>query len=226
MVDFSGTQASTRTPDPRRPDLRARLARVRRRVLRHRRGIAVTLVALAVYLAVQAATAAPPARVPTWVAARDLPSGTVLTTGDLTEVGFAPDSVPGSAIEDPKAVLGRSLAAPLGKGVPLTDGSVVGEGWLRDRAGLAAVPVRITDPAVAGLLSVGDTVRLVSTDPDTPGRAETLAEQAVVLAIPAASAASDSSLTGCLILFGVPDTDASDVATVAAARYVSVVWNR
>jgi len=207
-------------------DLRRRLLRIRRRVLRHRRGIAVTLTALAVYLAVQAATATPPALVPTWVAARDLPSGTVLSRADLTRVGFAPGSTPGSAVRDPGSVLGRTLAAPLGKGVPLTAGSVVGEGWLRDRAGLAAVPLRVTDPAVVGLLAVGDTVRLVATDPSSPEGADVLADDAVVLAIPAVMTDRDAtSLTGRLVVFGVRPADAPDITAAAVARFISVVWS-
>jgi hypothetical protein len=214
-------------PDnPTTADLRTRLARVRRRILRHRRGIAVTLTALAVYLAVQAATAAPPARVQTWVAARDLPSGTVLRSGDLAEAGFAPGTVPGSAVSDASSVLGRTLAAPLGEGVPLTTGSVVADGWLKDRAGLAAVPLRVTDPAVVGLLGVGDTVRLVAADPEAPDHAEVLADDAVVLAIPPDSSRDlDTALTGRLVVFGVREADAADITAVATARYVSVVWN-
>lgn len=207
-------------------DLRTGLARARRRILRHRRGIAVILTALAVYLAVQAATAAPPARVPTWVAARDLASGTVLRSGDLTRAGFAAGTAPDAAVRDVSSVLGRTLAAPLDKGVPITAGSVVADGWLKDRAGLSAVPLRVTDPAVVGLLGVGDTVRLVAADPDAPDHAQVLADDAVVLAIPPDSSRDlDSALTGRLVVFGVREADAPGITAVATARYVSVVWS-
>ncbi|HEX7739578.1 MAG TPA: SAF domain-containing protein, partial [Marmoricola sp.] len=163
--------------------------------------------------------------VPTWVAARDLPSGTALTRDDLARARFAPGTVPASAIRDPSAILGRTLAAPLAQGVAVTTGSVVGDGWLRGRTDLAAVPLRVTDPQVVGLLSVGDTVELVAADPKTPDSADVLADEAVVLAIPAAARDVDSSLTGRLVVFGVRQTDAPHITAVATARYVSVVWN-
>src|SRR5829696_1195258 len=93
---------------------------LRRRVLVHRRLLGGLFAALAVWLVVQAATSPPPATQPVWTAARDLPSGTVLSRADLARTGFAAGSVPAAAVSSRDSVVGRTLATPLGSGEPIT----------------------------------------------------------------------------------------------------------
>lgn len=90
------------------------LDELHRRVLVHRRLLGALLAATAVWLVAQAATAPAPATRPVWTAAHDLPTGTVLTRDDLTRTGFAPGSVPAAAVRSLDAVVGRTLATPLG----------------------------------------------------------------------------------------------------------------
>src|SRR5262245_43322414 len=125
---------------------------VRRAVLARRRLLAALLTAVAVASGLHAATAAPPARVQVLVAAHDLPSGAVLAVGDLRTVGFSPGSVPDGAVADPA---GRTLAAPLRAGEPVTDVRLVGPSLTDGYPGLSAVPVRLPDAAMADLLTVG-----------------------------------------------------------------------
>ena len=68
--------------------------RVRRRVLLHRRLLAALAAGAAVLVGLQAAAPPPPPTVAVWTAARDLPSGTVLSAGDLVSAAYPPDAVP------------------------------------------------------------------------------------------------------------------------------------
>src|SRR5690349_6837789 len=140
----------------------ALLLPVRRAVLARRRLLAALLTAVAVAAGLHAATAPPPAEVAVTVAARDLPSGAVLTDADLRTVGFAPGSVPSGAVAEAG---GRTLAAPLRAGEPVTDVRLVGPALTEGYPGLAAVPVRLPDAGVAALLTVGDRIDLVAADP-------------------------------------------------------------
>lgn len=202
--------------------------RVRRRILVHRRVLGACCAAVAVWLVVQAATAPPPQTVPVWTAAHNLPSGVVLSRDDLTRTGFTPGSVPAHAISSLRLALGRTLATPLGTGDPITPAHLVGAERLTGDPGRAAVAVRIPDPAVAELLSPGQRVALVASDPQGTRPPERIAEDAAVVAVPRATGADagPGALGGRLVVFAVPADEADDVASAGASRYLSVVWSR
>lgn len=192
---------------------------VRRAVLARRRLLAALLTAVAVAAGLHAAAAPPPAEVAVTVAARDLPSGAVLTDADLRTVGFAPGSVPAGAVDEAG---GRTLAAPLRAGEPVTDVRLVGPALTEGYPGLAAVPVRLPDAGVAGLLTVGDRVDLVAADPEG-GPASLVATDAPVLALPAGD--GDPGVTGLggrLVVLGVPPSDVPLVADAAARKFLTV----
>lgn len=199
--------------------LAALLRPVRRAVLARRRLLAGLLTAAAVAAGLQAAAAPPPAEVPVLVATRDLPSGTVLGAGDLRMTGFAPGSVPDGVVD---VAAGRTLAAPLRAGEPVTDVRLVGPALTEGYPGLAAVPVRLPDPGVADLLAVGDRVDLLATDPEG-GSAAVVASDAPVLALPADDGgAGASGLGGRLVVLGVPPSGVPLVADAAARTFLSV----
>src|SRR3954467_8454852 len=127
-------------PDRSLHRLTAAVRPVRRAVLARRRLLAAVLTAVAVATGLHAAAAPPPAVVDVVVAARDLPAGTVLDAGDVRSVVFAPGSVPAGAAPD---AAGRTLAAPLRAGEPVTDVRLVGPALTDGYPGLAAVPVRL-----------------------------------------------------------------------------------
>jgi Flp pilus assembly protein CpaB len=198
-----------------------------RRLLVHRRLVGASLAALATWLVVQAATAPPPATVPVWTAGHDLRSGTVLTRADLSRTGFAPGSVPAAAVGSLDGVLGRTLATPLGRGEPLTTAHLTGSAALAGYPGHSAVAVRIPDSDVVALLSPGQRVALVATDPQGGRPPERLVDDAAVLAVPRASgSAAGGALTGRLVVFAVPSDVAGEVAAAATSRYLAVVWSR
>lgn len=192
---------------------------VRRAVLARRRLLAALLTAVAVATGLHAATAAPPAEVPVVVAARDLPSGTVLGVGDLRTVGFAPGSAPEGAVADPA---GRTLAAPLRAGEPVTDVRLVGPALTEGYPGLSAVPVRLPDAAMADLLSVGDRVDLISADPQGGG-ATVVASDVPVLALPAGDGeVGATGLSGRLVVVGAAPDEVPRIADASVRTFLTV----
>jgi Flp pilus assembly protein CpaB len=190
-------------------------------VLARRRLLAALLTAIAVGTGLHAATAPPPAEVRVLVAARDLPSGAVLGSGDLRAVGFAPGSVPDGAVADPA---GRTLAAPLRAGEPVTDVRLVGPSLTDGYPGLAAVPVRLPDAAMAGLLTVGDRVDLVSADPQG-GPATLVASDVPVLALPAGDGeVGAAGLTGRLVVVGAPPAEVPRIADASVRTFLTVAF--
>ncbi|HVK26958.1 MAG TPA: SAF domain-containing protein [Nocardioides sp.] len=211
---------------PSRP-LRHRLAdtltRVRRRVLRRRRPLAVLLAAGAVAAGLHTVAPPPPASTAVRVAARDLPAGHVLTDGDLADVDVPPGVVPEGVVDAPE---GRVLAAPLRAGEPVTDVRLVGAGLASAQPpGTVALPVRLSDAGQAALLTVGDRITLVATDPQA-GTAEALADDALVLAIPDARHAGDGALPGRLVVVGLAQEDVYEVTSASVAAYVTYTWRR
>jgi Flp pilus assembly protein CpaB len=200
--------------------------RLRRRVLLHRRLLAALCAGGAVLVGLQVAAPPPPETVTVWTAARDLAGGDVLGADDLTATRFAPETVPDGAVRRPAAVVGRTLAAPLTRGAPLTRVSTLARGLLRGYPGTTAVPLRITDAAVVDLLRVGDRISLVVADPDgrrTPSR---LVDDVPVIAIPKVHESLSSGTPGRLVVAAIPSDDASDVAAAAATSILIPVWSR
>lgn len=187
--------------------------RLRQRVLIHRRLLAGVLALLAVVLGLQAARPAAPPTASLTVARHDLPAGAVLTADDLTTVAVPPDAVPAGA---QRSADGRVLASALRRGEPITDRRLVGPGLTAGHPDLVAVPVRLPDAGMAALLRVGDHVRLFGTDAQS-GETSTVADDALVLALPAAGGTDDDSVSGS----GVDHTD-TGVTTSLGGRLVVV----
>lgn len=195
--------------------------RLRRAVLRRRRLLAALLTAVAVAAGLHAVAAPPPATVTVVVAARDLPAGAVLGAADLDRVDFAPGSVPDDLAGDP---VGRTLAAPLRRGEPVTAVRLVGPSLTDGSPGLVATPVRLPDPGMVGLLEVGDRIDLVAADPQTGG-AQLVAADLPVLALPRDDSDATSGLPGRLVVVGAPDEDVGPIAAAAVRTVVTFTWS-
>lgn len=204
------------------PALRRRLRAVRRAVLVRRRPLAALLVAVATLVGLRTLAAPAPATVAVPVAARDLPAGAVLGAEDLATARFAPGTEPSRPATD---AVDRVLAAPLAAGEPVTAPRLLGAGLAQAHPTLTALPVRLPDPGVVGLLRVGDRVDLVATDPET-GTAAVLALDVLVLAIPTAEESDGSGLTGRLVVLGVRPDVALEVAGASLTRFLSVSYAR
>ncbi|MER7556778.1 SAF domain-containing protein [Nocardioides sp. NPDC126508] len=189
--------------------------RVRRGVLAHRRLLAFLLTAAAVAIGISATRPDPPDTTTMAVASRDLPVGTVLTAADLTDVETDPGSIPADLADAP---LGERLAAPLRRGEPVTDVRLVGPELTAGRPDLVAVPVRLPDAEMAGLLHVGDTVDLYATDPATAETAQVTTDT-LILSLPQAAEPNrdDSSAQGKTEGFGVTNTSAGRLVIVGVA---------
>lgn len=157
------------------------------------------------------------------VAARDLPAGQLLRTQDLVELQVAPGVVPEGVVGAPA---GRLLAAPLRAGEPVTDVRLVGDGLAQAQPpGTTVVPIRLSDAGQASLLTVGDRIDLLATDPQAGTTAE-LADDVVVLAVPDAEASGDGALPGRLIVVAVGHLEVPDVTGASVAAYVTYTWRR
>ena len=196
---------------------------LRRAVLRRRRPLAAGCLAVAVGSGVYAIAPPPPATVAVLTAGRDLPSGTVLRADDLATTRFSPGSVPSALATDP---VGRTLAAPVRRGEPLTDLRLVGPGLAEGHPGLRAMPVRLPDPGAVALLRVGDRIDLIAVPPQG-GSADRVAAGVPVLALPAPDPGSGlgpsgpAGLPGALVVLGVSPEQAGSVAAAAVGRYLA-----
>ena len=203
------------------------LRRAHRRVLLHRRPLAALSAAGAALVALQVTSPPPPRTVRVWTASRDLTSGTVLRPADLTGTEFTPASVPTNSVTDLRQVLGRSLAAPMSRGEPLTRLRTLSRGLLRGYPGATAVPLRVTDADIVDLLRVGDRVSFVVADPDGRTPPRPLVDDVPVVAVPRSDDSGlNSSTPGRLVVAAVPSSLASEVAARAATSILIPVWSR
>lgn len=193
---------------------------VRRAVLRRRRLLAALLVSIAVAAGIRAVTAEPPSTYEVQVAARDLPAGTPLRTGDLQTRSYLGDNLPDGLVDDP---VGQRLATPMGRGEPITRIRLSGEALLESYPLLSAVPLRIPDADAAALLAPGDLVDVLATDPQGGG-SRLLLEQAPVLAMPEANASGQDTgpLGGRLVVLGVPPGLRAEVADATVGDFLSL----
>ena len=193
-------------------------------MLVRRRLLAAVLAGLAVVTGVRAASLPPVETAPVLVAAGDLPSGSRLGAEDLRTVQLPVDAVPVGAVPDPAAAQGRTLAAPVRDGEPLTDVRLVAPGLLEGYPGLVAAPVRVADPGAVRLLAVGDRVDLVAVRPDG-GAASVVAPAAAVVAVPRQEP-DDGLVGGALVVVAVPEDQALALAEAAIGAVLTVVLNR
>lgn len=209
---------------PRRRGLFAPLARA---VSWHRRKLAVLAAVAAVLCTISALSPTAPPTVAVVVAARDLTGGQTLASADLRLARYPPDLAPADALSDPSLLEGRVLIGAAGNGVPLGRSAVVAPRDLSPGAGRSMVPVRLTDPAVAGLLQVGDVIDvLVTSRSDAPTRA--IAAGARVLAFPAQETAEGpfgaaSGPTGRLVLLEVAPEEALELVAAQSRDQLAVI---
>ncbi|MCL2541382.1 MAG: SAF domain-containing protein [Nocardioidaceae bacterium] len=209
------------TPSTRRRIGNA-LTRARRAVLRRRRLLAAVLAAVAAAAALRALAPPAPASATITVAARDLPAGVLLTDGDLRTTTVPPGAVPD---EVARAPVGRTLAAPLTRGEPVTEPRLVGAHLTEADTGTTAVPLRISDPDQVALLTVGDRIDLFATDPQHAVTSR-VASEVEVLAVPAGATTTGTAgnLTGRLVVLAIPEADVERITSAAVTDFVTYAW--
>lgn len=190
-------------------------------MLTHRRLLAAALTAVAVAAGLQAAAAPPPVTVAVTVAARDVPAGEVLRDADLATADFALGTAPDDLATD---AVGRVLASPLRRGEPVTDVRLLGPALTEAHPGRVALPVRLPDAGMAGLLRVGDVVDLVAADPQG-GQPALVAAEVPVLALPTGSTEpGGSGLGGRLVVVAARPDDVPAIADAATRLFLSYAW--
>lgn len=193
----------------------------RRRAAVIRRTAAGVLVVLALVLAL--APAEGDATGAVLVAARDLASGAALTEADVAVASWPVELIPAGALRGPGEAGGRVLAGAARAGEPLTDVRLAGtapSGRTGDPRA-AAVPVRLADPDVAGLLVPGSRVDVITPGP-AADRPVVLAADAAVVTVVAAESGALGQARGRLVLVTLPRADAARVAAAALADQVTV----
>ncbi|HEY2763969.1 MAG TPA: SAF domain-containing protein [Pseudonocardiaceae bacterium] len=186
-----------------------------------RRATAALLVGLAAVLALTAGRGA--AGVPVVVVTRDLAPGAVLGPGDVQMRGLPAPVVPDGTARGTETVLGRTLAAPVRRGEPVTDVRLTGPDLAQAVAAdpaMVSVPVRLADPEVATLLHPGATVDVVTVGErqDDP---VVLARGARVLAV-LAPAARGATTEGRLVLVALDPLGATRVAAASLSQTLTI----
>ena len=189
-----------------------------------RRAVAAVLVGLAAVLALAPgrASSADDAVV---VAAQNLAAGTVLEPALVTLRSIPRQAVPDGAARVPSAVLGRTLAAPVRRGEPLTDVRLTGPDLTRASStnpDAVSVSLRLADPGVAALLRPGTTVDVVTVG-EHQDEPVVLARGARVLAVLEAGAHTGER-AGKLVLVALDPVAATRVAAASISQTLTVTF--
>jgi Flp pilus assembly protein CpaB len=201
-----------------------RIRRLWRRLVWHRRKIAAVLAVGAAFAALNLVKPLPAPSVTLVTANHDLAAGARLRASDLAEVVYPKALAPTQALGAREQALGRMVTSGLARGTPLTALNLSGAAWSHLPLGHTAVPARLQDSAVADLLKPGQHVRLAAVDPRSPTEAQTLVDDAVVLAAPPADRGTTAAPAGRLVVFDVPASRANLVTSSAVSRYLTVIW--
>lgn len=161
---------------------------------------------------------------PVLAAARDLPPGHRLAAADLREVLLPVAALPAGVHTPDQQIVGRTLAAPVRRGEPLTDLRLAGPtltGALATAlAGpdAVAVPVRMSDAEAAGLLRSGDRVDVLATDEGASARL--IASDLHVLSTP--TRAGGELADGAIVVFAAAPDTARQLASISPTARVTV----
>jgi len=192
-----------------------------RRVVLARRVAAGLLVFGALVLAIRAPDAAV-GTAPVVVAAHELPSGSAVRAGDAQVRRWPAELVPAGALRGLDEVEGRVLAGAASLGEPLTSVRFAGPELARRATGsrdAASVPIRLADADIAGLLSPGRLVDVVTLG-QRADQPTVLASGAVVLTV--LPMEPKTAGRGRLVLVAVPRAAASKLAAATLSQEVTV----
>lgn len=194
-------------------------ADLHRAVARHRVPVAAGLFAAAVAAGLTVLAPGTEPGVVVLTAAHDLVAGAPLGVEDLAATSLPRAAVPGGALLDRGAVLGRLVAGPVRRGEPLTDVRLLGAS-LATGSTEVAVPVRVAEPATAALVRAGDVVDVLSASPEGATTAVVVASSVPVLSVPALG---DDRGEGALLVLAADRPTAGRLAAAAVTGRLSVV---
>ncbi|HEX6197951.1 MAG TPA: SAF domain-containing protein [Jiangellaceae bacterium] len=198
------------------------IVQLSRTVTWHRRLVAGGLAAGAVALTIHALEPSPEPGVPVVTAANDLPGSTLLQEDDLAVTHVPDDAVPDGAVSSLSDLAGQQISGPVRAGEIFTDVRLVGrsllDGWGPD---LAAVPVRIADPAAVRLARPGDVIDIIAADVSGAGGAHVLAAGVPVLAVPSGSDAGMPA-DGALLVVAATPAQVRELAGASVTSRLSI----
>ncbi|MGI9003212.1 MAG: RcpC/CpaB family pilus assembly protein [Pseudonocardia sp.] len=193
-----------------------------RRVAVLRRTAAALLAALALVLALAPRVGG---GVPVVVATADLAAGSTVRAADLSVRDWPADLAPAGVVGAVSTAAGRVLVGAVRAGEPLTDVRLAGAGpaaVLGAGPDAAAVPVRLADAGVAGLLTPGSRVDVVTVGPRTDEPIVLAADATVLAVLPADAGGGIGASRGRLVMVAMPRGVATRVAAASLSEQVTV----
>lgn len=196
---------------------------LRRAVSWHRRGLAAVAAAVAVLALYSALNPGADSGTEVVAMARGVAPGVLIGEGDLEIRSVPQELVPERAVTDPAEAVGRAASGGLTRGALVTEASLV-----LPRAdavpGTVIAPVKVRDADVVALLRPGDRIDLLAQDLD--GKAQTVAEDAVIVSLPQPTSAggfADAGANPSVVLVRVPVSTASKIAELGSGSDILVV---
>lgn len=194
------------------------------RLLLIRRGLATLLLLMAALLFLRSLYSTDPQVA---VFTTDIPAGSTITTGDVELRSVPTDLVPATAITEIADVEGRVSASAITAGEIVTTPRFIGNELISSFVAnstenfssekLNMVPLKLADPSVIPLLHHGDTISVVSQDPET-GLPLTIATGGKVILAGEAGTSDPSTL-----LVALPENTAGTVAAASINSPLAVV---
>lgn len=157
------------------------------------------------------------------VTARDVTPGSALSASDIQVRRWPVDLVPMNALHSVDQATGRVLAGAAGAGELLTSHRLAGPELARrarGRADAVSVPIRLADADIAGLLSPGQKVDVITVG-SRSDQPTILASGAIVLTV-LPDQGKIAGGRGRLVLIAVPGQSAAKLAAATLSQEVTV----
>lgn len=161
------------------------------------------------------------------VFSRDIPAGTEITGQDLEFRRIPSDLLPDQVVRTPEEVIGRITASSITAGEWVTAPRFVGtelvssltsdDPTIPPAGPYNMVPLKLADPSIIPLLLPGDTISVISHEPDT-GLPVTIASGGKVVLVGDTTTADPAT-----VLVALPQPDADAVAAASLNSPLAVV---
>ena len=182
------------------------------------------LAAAVVASTVAAARPAPAPTVRAVVVTADLPTGHVLSAGDVSTLDVPPELLPTGAVSAARIPVGRVVASPLREGQVLTDTAVLAPSLLQGHpSDTVLATIRVVDPAGTTAVRTGDRVSVVAADLMGGGGAAVVAAHVRVVALPGDEAGAVSPGTGQPVLLAVDEPTALVLAEASVGSQLTLL---
>lgn len=189
----------------------------------HRRGLSAIAAAVAVLALYSALNPSNESGVEVVAMAREVAPGVLITDGDLEVRSVPAELAPERAVTTTSDAVGRAASGGLTRGSLVTEASLVVP-RADAEPGTVIAPVRVRDADIVALLRPGDRIDLLAQDLD--GKAQTVAEDAVIVSLPQPASSggfADAGSPPSLVLVRVPDSTATQIAELGSSSEILVV---